>query len=97
MSDVVSLIRSYVNEVTRAKMTIDDAINEWTLKKRSMGCVSASKWFCSKVVGFHPLRLTRYTKNGDEFEHVVATNGRVIIDLSPYADVPTDHDPDRDG
>ena len=53
-----------------------------------MGCVAATNWFCSKVPGFYPKRLTRYTENGEVYEHVVATNGIVVIDLAPYADAP---------
>lgn len=79
------------------EMTVDEAIIEWTTEERSMGCVSAAKWFCARVPGFSPLRLSRYTKKGEEFSHVVATDGRVIVDLSPYADAPRDFDVNRDG
>ena len=68
---------------------IDDALIEWYSKKRHMGCVSATDWFCKRVDGFYPERLTRYTKDGEIFEHVVATNGIIRIDLSPYADKPS--------
>jgi hypothetical protein len=71
-------------------MTIDSAIKEWKSKNRRMGCVNATDWFCSKVPGFYPERLTRYTESGDLFGHVVATDGLVRIDLSPYADRPRD-------
>lgn len=67
-------------------MTIDEALKEWQSKKRHMGCVNATDWFCKRVKGFYPERLPRYTKEGDYFEHVIATNGFIRIDLSPYAD-----------
>jgi len=31
-----------------------------------------------------------YTKTGEVFQHVVATNGKVDIDFSPYAEHPAD-------
>lgn len=67
---------------------IDLAIKEWMSKKRRMGCVAATDWFCSRVEGFYPIRLNRYTEKGELFEHVVATNGVIIIDLASYADKP---------
>lgn len=70
--------------------TIDFVLREWSTKNRRMGCVSATNWFCSRVSGFQPERLTRFTKEGDIFEHVVATNGIIRIDLAPYADAPRD-------
>jgi len=68
-------------------------LKEWQSKKRRMGCVSATNWFCRRIPKFHPLRLRRYLPNGNDsngllWEHVVATDGKVIIDLSPYADKP---------
>jgi hypothetical protein len=69
-------------------MMIDEAIREWQSKKRRMGCVAATDWFCKRVEGFKPERLSRYTKDGQYFEHVVATNGIIRIDLSPYNDSP---------
>jgi len=69
--------------------TIDQAIEEWETANRRMGCVAATRWFCSRVQGFTPLRLTRYTKEGEIFQHVVATDGKVIIDIAPYADHPS--------
>jgi hypothetical protein len=69
-------------------MTIDEAIKKWQSKKRRMGCVSGTNWFCQRVKEFYPERLNRYTKNGDLFQHVVATNGIIRIDLTPYADSP---------
>lgn len=68
-------------------MKIDDALKEWGAGKRRMGCVAATAWFCRRVPGFRPERLVRYTSDGEPFEHVVATNGVVRIDLAPYADV----------
>jgi hypothetical protein len=81
----------------RSHMSIDEAVAEWSSKKRSMGCVSATDWFVRCVSGFKPVRLNRYTKNGDLFQHVVASNGVVVIDLAPYADLPKDFDPRVDG
>lgn len=72
----------------RRDMTLDEALKEWASKKRRMGCVAATDWLCSRVEGFRPERLSRWTEDGDEFQHVVATNGLVRIDLAPYADGP---------
>ena len=69
-------------------MTIDEAIREWSSKRRRMGCVAATNWLCKRVTGFKPLRLTRWTKKGEPFEHVVGSNGTITIDLAPYADAP---------
>jgi len=69
-------------------MCIDEAILEWKSKKRRMGCVAATAWFCRRVDGFTPERLTRYTADGYLFQHVVATDGLIRIDISPYADKP---------
>ncbi len=69
-------------------MTIDEALAEWRSKKRRMGCVAATNWFCKRVAGFRPERLTRYTEHGEVFEHVVATDGMIRVDLAPYADGP---------
>ncbi len=76
---------SEVNECS-----IDAAIQEWNSTSRRMGCVAATNWFVKRVPGFKPERLTRYTKDGEVFEHVVATDGRIRIDLAPYADRPRD-------
>lgn len=70
-------------------MTIDDALIEWESKKRRMGCVAATDWFCKRVNGFRPERLDRYTSDGILFQHVVASNGLVRVDLAPYADKPS--------
>jgi hypothetical protein len=70
---------------SRGMMTLQQALHEWRSKKRRMGCVSATHWLCSRVNGYRPERLTFYTKGGDLYQHVVATDGRVRIDLSPYA------------
>jgi len=64
------------------------AIKEWETKPRRMGCVAATKWLVSRVPAFEARRITRYTKNGEVFEHVVATDGTIVIDLAPYADSP---------
>ena len=69
-------------------MTIDQALDEWRTRRRRMGCVSAAQWLCHRVAGWHPLRLTQYTEFGAVFEHVVATDGVVVIDLAPYANRP---------
>jgi hypothetical protein len=69
-------------------MTIDDALKEWQSKKRRMGCVAGADWFCKRVKGFWPERLDRYTEDGYLFQHVMATNGLVRIDFTPYADAP---------
>ncbi len=69
-------------------MTVDEAIRQWKSKARRMGCVSATAWFCRRVKGFRPERLTRYTEDGEVFEHVVATDGVVRVDVAPYADAP---------
>ena len=70
------------------KFRIDEALKEWSSKQRRMGCVSASNWFCDRVPGFKPERLVRHTPKGTPFDHVVATNGIVRIDLAPHADGP---------
>ena len=69
-------------------MRIDEAIREWKTKKRRMGCVAAADWFCNRVNAFEPIRLTRYTITGEIFQHVVATDGVIYIDLAPYNDKP---------
>jgi hypothetical protein len=69
-------------------VTIDQALNEWQSKNRRMGCVASTDWFCKRVAGFRPERLTRYTEAGEIFQHVIATNGRVRIDLAPEFDSP---------
>jgi hypothetical protein len=71
-------------------MIIEQAIKEWTTKSRHMGCVAATNWFIKRVKGFYPKRCSYFTKNGEIFEHVVATNGVVTIDLAPYANKPRD-------
>jgi hypothetical protein len=71
-------------------MTIDEAVKEWESKPRRMGCNSAADWFCCRVDGFRRERLKRWTSTGELFEHVVATDGKVRVDLSPYADRPSE-------
>jgi len=66
---------------------IDSTIREWESTPRHMGCVSASAWFSKRVPGFSPRRVTRYTKKGDMYEHVVASDGKIVVDLAPYADL----------
>ena len=72
------------------KDLIAKVIVEFKSKRRRMGCVSATAWFCKRVPGFRPLRLTRKLKNGDVYQHVVATDGKQIVDLAAYADKPRD-------
>lgn len=67
---------------------MDRAIKEWQAKNRYMGCVAATNWFCKRVPDFKPLRLDRYTKDAELYQHVVASNGRIIVDLAPYSDRP---------
>lgn len=74
-------------------MSIDQAVEEWHSKRRRMGCVSATAWFCQRVPTFHALRRRSYLpggtdNNGRFWEHVVATDGKIIVDLAPYADKP---------
>ena len=71
-------------------MTISEAVTEWRSKARRMGCVSAADWFCSRVAGFHPLRVHRYTEEGRYFGHVVATDDVIVVDLTPHLDAPPD-------
>lgn len=71
-------------------MTLDEAIIEWTSKERRMGCVAATDWLCKRVKRFKPERLDRYTAEGDIFQHVIATDGLIRVDLAPYADGPSD-------
>jgi hypothetical protein len=81
------------NLETVITMSIDDALAEWQSKKRTMGCVNAAEWFCKRVDGFKPLRTRKYMQNGNDqngmfWDHVVCTNGKITIDISPYADYP---------
>jgi len=73
--------------------TIDRVLREWQSKKRRMGCWSASHWFVKRRPDFHIVTLPRYTKQGDYFAHLVCTNGKIIIDISPYADKPREDKP----
>jgi len=73
-------------------MRIEDALKEWQSKKRRMGCVSAARWFCKRVKGFVPIRKRFYYQNGNDknglfWEHIIAYNGLIEIDISPYARV----------
>ena len=51
-----------------------------------MGCVAAADWFCKRVKGFEAQEVERFTERGESYGHVIATDGCVVIDLSPYAD-----------
>jgi hypothetical protein len=68
-------------------MTPDEARAEWATKRRRMGCVSATEWFCHRVPGFRELRLRRDV-GAIHWEHSVATNGDEVVDLVPHLDVP---------
>ena len=70
-------------------MLIKELKKEWTVKKRRMGCVSATQWICNRMNGYFPLKLTRILSNGEIYCHVVAFNGHNIIDLAKYADKPS--------
>ena len=78
-------------------MTISDAVQEWESKSHRMGCVAAAKWFCKRVKGFRPARVRRYTKGGNEYGHVVAFNGTIVVDLTPHLDLPEDFNLKIDG
>jgi len=78
-------------------MTLIEAIAEWKSKKRKHGCVRATDFLCKRVPGFKPERLTRYTKGGELFQHVVATDGIIRVDLDPESDRPKDYNPKNDG
>ena len=69
-------------------MSIDRTIKIWESRKRRMGCVLATDWFCKRVEGFKPEVLIKYTEDGYRCDHTVATNGKIRIDLAPYADKP---------
>jgi len=71
-------------------MRIDEAMTEWEEKRRRMGCVSATAWFCQRVPSFRPIRKCRWTRSGEIYTHVVATDGKVVIDLAPDKDGPDD-------
>jgi hypothetical protein len=71
-------------------MTLDAAIEEWGSKRRRMGCVAATEWLCARIPEFYPERLRKFTQSGEVYEHVVATNGKIRIDLAPYADCPSE-------
>jgi hypothetical protein len=38
-----------LDKALKSPNTIDDVISEWMSMKRSMGCVSATDWFCKRV------------------------------------------------
>lgn len=83
--------------MTSKPYTITQAIKEWKSCNRTRGCISAAKWFCKRVPEFHPVRVTRFTKLGDMYSHVVATDGAIVIDLAPSHDLPRNYDPTVDG
>lgn len=70
------------------EIKIDEVIKEWKSKKRKMGCVAATAWFCARIKTFKPERLRRYLSDGEFYEHVLVTDGVIRIDLVPYADKP---------
>ncbi len=77
-------------QMPKFEVTAQEMIDEWMSKDRRMGCVSATTWAVKRLEGFKPLRIIRYTPKGEVYEHVVAFNGKIIIDLAPYADAPED-------
>ena len=71
---------------SRKNMTVEECLAEWMSKKRSMGCVMAAEFICSRVPGFYPVRLNRDRQDGIHWQHVVASNDEVVVDLSPAMD-----------
>ena len=70
------------------KLTLDEALVEWKGEDRSkMGCATAANWFCRRVKGLKPIRFSRSSGN-TYWEHVVVTDGMVLIDPSPWNDCP---------
>ena len=67
-------------------MTIEECLAEWKSKNRRSGCVAATNFLCTRVDGFYPLVYHRWTDKGDYYRHVVATDGAIVIDLSPEND-----------
>jgi len=74
----------------RQVTTLKECIAEWRSKKRRMGCVAATDFLCRRVPGFEPVRLTRYTITGEKFQHIVATDGVIHVDLAPWNDRPVE-------
>lgn len=72
----------------RKEMGLDECAREWGAKRRHMGCVAATNFVCSRVPGFRPVRLQRWLEDGTYWEHEVATNGEIVIDLVPHCDAP---------
>lgn len=72
----------------RPALGIDAAVAEWRSQPRRMGCVTAARWFCNRVAGFYPVALTRTAPDGTRYQHTVAFNGVVVIDLQPLNDAP---------
>jgi hypothetical protein len=62
-------------------------LREWGSKPRRMGAQGAAAWFCKRLPSFHPLRLER-SADGQEWSHVVVTDGDVLVDLVPHWDQP---------
>ncbi len=69
-------------------MTLNQALREWQFKNCGMGCREATKWFCRRVEGFLPVEITRYCEDGESYVHVIASNGKIRIDLTPENDGP---------
>ena len=44
------------------------------------------EWLCKRLPEFKPIRLIRFTRYGEEYHHVVATDGIIRIDLAVYSD-----------
>lgn len=78
-----------VNNTPQSKThTLDAALAEWKSQDRTkIGCVQAANWFCTRVAGFKPIRFTRAAGN-TSWEHVLITDGVVLIDPSPWNDTP---------
>jgi hypothetical protein len=80
--------RALARAAARAQLSVAECLREWESKRRPMGCVSASDFVCVRVPGFRPLRLQRQREDGIYWEHVVATNEKIIVDLVPHMDIP---------
>lgn len=69
-------------------MTLDEALLEWKNKDRTkIGCVAAAWWFTSRLKGWSPIRFTRAAGN-TLWEHVLITDGTILLDPSPWNDAP---------
>jgi len=71
---------------SKEPLTFDQALLEWKEKSRRMPSRSATNWFCSRVNGFRPELVDRFTADGNQYRHVVASDGLIRVDLAPYDD-----------